>query len=67
MTVTKEYCDRCGEEVKSEPLSYKLFPIRHYSQKNYIRFSKRLNYTEQTYMVCEKCLRDFWKWWGVKE
>lgn len=63
MTITKEYCDRCGKEVESEPLRMALFPIICRSPKCYIRFRERLDYTEKTKMVCEKCLEEFWTWW----
>ena len=64
MIITKEYCDRCGKEVKSGPLDQKLFPIICRSGKAYIRFRQKLAFTEETKMVCEECLKDFHAWWN---
>ena len=63
MTITKEYCDRCGKQVDSEPLNCKLLPIICRSPKRYIRFRDKPGYIETTHMVCEDCMNGFIKWW----
>lgn len=66
MTITKEYCDRCGKEVKSNPVSPRLFPIICKSPKGYIRFRESPTYSESNHVVCKECLEDFWAWWYKK-
>lgn len=64
MIIAKEYCDRCGKEVNSEPLNMKLFPIICKSARNYFRFRDNPVYAEKTRMVCEDCLNEFMNWWN---
>ena len=66
MTITKEYCDRCGKEVESGPLDQKLFAIMCRSPQYHIRFRDKFGYSETTKMVCENCMKEFWKWWKVE-
>ncbi len=63
MTITKEYCDRCGKEVKSGPLDRALFPIICKSPKYHIRFSENYDYCERSRMICKECMKDYWDWW----
>ena len=66
MTITKEYCDRCGKEVESGPLDHKLFSIICRSPRYHIRFRDNFDYSETTKMICENCMKDFWKWWKAE-
>ena len=63
MTITKEYCDRCGKEVESGPLDQKLFTIIWKSPKHYICFRDHMSFRETAKMVCEDCLKELWVWW----
>ena len=66
MTVTKEFCDRCGKEVKNEALEMKLFPIILKEPKAYLRFRSKIDWSETTKMICEDCLRELIEWWENK-
>jgi DNA-directed RNA polymerase subunit RPC12/RpoP len=67
MIITKEYCDRCGKEVKSGPLDAKLFYIKCKSQRSFIYFRDNLAYSETLKEVCENCISEFWDWWKQGE
>lgn len=64
MKVTKEYCDKCGKEVKGRPWVQKLFPIICKSPRHYLCFRDNLVYSETTKEICEECYKEFLKWWN---
>ena len=62
MQITKEYCDRCGKEIKTGS-GRRLYPIVTLKPKSYIRFREEIDYTETNHMVCADCLNQFKAWW----
>ena len=62
MIQTREFCDRCGKEVNSLPLSRGLIRIFVRKQTVKLFFPQEIGFHEEPHEICLGCLRSLNEW-----